>query len=474
MSLTRKIAHNTIYQIIGKIIATGFGVLAIALMTRYLGQEGFGGYTTITAYLQFFGIIVDMGLSVVVLQMIALPNANTNKIISNVITLRIISAVIFLGMAPLIVFLFPYSLAIKLGVAVTTIAFFFISLNQILVSVFQKELHTEKAAIAETASRLILVLFVVIAWLLDTGLMGIMIAVVFGSVAHFLFSYLFSLKYVRIKWEIDLAVWREIMQKSWPIAISIIFNLVYLRADAIILSLTRTQAEVGIYGAAYRVIDVLIVFPMMFAGLVLPLLSRYWAEKNKIDFKNMLQKGFNALSILAVPLVVGTLFLAKPIMVLIAGQEFAVSGSVLKIIMLACGFVFLGSLFAHTIVAINKQKLMIWAYLSTAILSIVGYIVLIPKYSYYAAAWVTVFSEIMIAIISFIVVWKFTRVFPSFKIFAKAVLASLVMAIILWFLAGLSIWLLLPISIVTYFCVLYLVRGFSKKMVKEILNIKNA
>ena len=472
MTLNQKIARNTIYQIIGKIVATAFGVMAIALMTRYLGQEGFGGYTTITAYLQFFGILADMGLSVVLLQMIAQPGANRDKIVSNMVTIRIISAVIFLGLAPIVVLFFPYSPLIKLAVAITAIGFFFMSLNQILVGVFQRELKTGRVAIAEMVSRVILVIFVIIAWVMDTGLLGIMIAVILGSITHFLINYIFSLKYVRIRWEIDLQVWREIVHKSWPIAISIIFNLVYLRADAIILSLTRSQAEVGIYGAAYRVVDILIVFPMMFMGLILPLLSQYWAEKNKLDFKNMLQKSFNMLSIIAIPLVVGTLFLAKPVMVLIAGQDFAVSGSVLKIIMLACAFVFLGSLFAHTIVAINKQKLMIWAYVTTALLSMTGYIILIPKYSYFAAAWITVFSEVLIAVISFAVVWKFTKVLPNFKVFGKALLASAVMALLLWLMAGYNVGLMLVIAIVTYFCVLYLVRGFSKEMVKEILTLK--
>ena len=62
MSYTRKIAHNTIIQIIGKGISTVIGVIVIAMLTRYLGQSGFGQYTTIMAFLQFFGVLVDMGL----------------------------------------------------------------------------------------------------------------------------------------------------------------------------------------------------------------------------------------------------------------------------------------------------------------------------------------------------------------------------------------------------------------------------
>ncbi len=41
-SFARRIAHNMIYQVAGKILSTILGLIALAMMTRYLGQEGFG------------------------------------------------------------------------------------------------------------------------------------------------------------------------------------------------------------------------------------------------------------------------------------------------------------------------------------------------------------------------------------------------------------------------------------------------
>jgi len=151
--LNIKIGRNALYQIVGKSVSTLLGLIAVALMTRYLGKEGFGNYTTIIAYLQFFGILVDLGLTIVTVQMIAERPAETNKIVSNIMTLRLVSAVIFLGLAPLIIWFFPYASLIKIGVAITTLSFFFITLNQILIGVFQKELRTDKVALAEVIGR---------------------------------------------------------------------------------------------------------------------------------------------------------------------------------------------------------------------------------------------------------------------------------------------------------------------------------
>lgn len=58
----RKIAHNTIIQIIGKGLTVVFALAIFGLITRNLGQEGFGHFTTVYAFLTIFGILVDLGL----------------------------------------------------------------------------------------------------------------------------------------------------------------------------------------------------------------------------------------------------------------------------------------------------------------------------------------------------------------------------------------------------------------------------
>jgi len=76
----------------------------------------------------------------------------------------------------------------------------------------------------------------------------------------------------------------------WPIAISIIFNVVYLKGDTLLLSIFTNQTEVGIYGAAYRVLDVLTQTAMMIMGLFLPLLAFSWGQNLKQEFKERLKQ----------------------------------------------------------------------------------------------------------------------------------------------------------------------------------------
>ncbi len=109
MNLAAAVAKNTIIQITGKVVSTILGIFSLALMTRYLGQAGFGEYTTIITFLTFFAIIADLGITLVTTQMISgeKDKAKENKILNNLFSLRLISILIFLGLAVLSVMFFP-------------------------------------------------------------------------------------------------------------------------------------------------------------------------------------------------------------------------------------------------------------------------------------------------------------------------------------------------------------------------------
>ncbi|MDA3839494.1 MAG: flippase [Patescibacteria group bacterium] len=474
MTLSTKIAHNTIIQIASKIIATILGLFTIAIMTRYLGKSGFGDYTTILVYLTFFATVADLGLTLVTVQLISKPGADQERIIGSLFGFRFVTAFLFLGGAILLSLFLPYSNIIKAGIALTAFSFLFVNFNQILVGIFQKNLKMGKVAIAETVSRLFLFLAVLFVYFLDLGLTGILVATVLSNFISFLFHYIFSRKFVKAKINFDIRLWKKIIVQSWPIAVTIFFNLIYLRTDTIILSLVKSSEEVGIYGAAYRVVDVLVTVPFMFAGIILPVLTRSWAEKNNKFFKNVLQKSFDIMIIMAIPILAGTYFTADEIINIIAGSEFHESAFVLKILMLASTFIFMGTMFSHAIIAIEKQKEIIKAYIFVAVTSLVAYIIIIPKFSYTGAAWITVYSELAIGFATFFLVYKYTKFIPSLKVFFKVIMATTLMSLALHYFNAynLNLYLSITFSVFIYFVSLYVFGGITKKEILNILNKK--
>jgi O-antigen/teichoic acid export membrane protein len=401
--------------------------------------------------------------------MISRPEADKTKTLNGLFSLRLVSALLVIGLAPAIVMLFPYGQDIKDGVLIGAASFVFIALNQVFVGIFQKELRMDKVSIAEVAGRAILLGGIIIAASAGAGVDGFLAAMVAGSAANFFLLYLFSRQFSRINFSWDTALWKEIFSVAWPLSITIILNLIYLRTDILFLSLWKSQAVVGIYGAAYKVIDVVVTIPFIFSGIILPIITSHWNKGEKGEFKSVTQRSFDVLFLLAAPMAAGTIMLSGRIMSLIAGNEFAQSGPALNILIFGAAAIFIGNTAAHAIIAINRQKKIIPAYVFTALTSLVGYAIFIPKYSYLGAAGVTVYSEAMIALFSIWLVYRETGFLPSLSVAAKSACACFVMAAFIFVFRGASLIVLIPGAVAVYFLSAYTFRAISKNDVQTLV-----
>jgi O-antigen/teichoic acid export membrane protein len=481
MSLAKKIAHNTLTQILGKLISTLLGLFSLALITRYLGPTGFGEYATVITFLSFFAVCADFGLTLITVQLISDKTRNETKILNNLFSLRLVSIVIFLALAPLVASFFPYSPAIKLGILIALASFVFPALNQIIIGLLQKKLSMGRDALAENVGRLVLLVGIILTQKFGWGLNGVLWATGIGAGINFLVHYFLSLKFAVIKLAWDFSLWKEIIIKSWPLALTVVLNLIYLRADTLMLSVFRSSAEVGLYSAPYKIIDVLTTLPFMFAGLILPIMTTSWLEGKKDYFQKILQKSYDFMFIVAVPLVIGTQFVAQELMTLVAGSAFALSGTILKILIISVAAIFLGTMFSHAVIALDKQKKMIGFYVFTSLSSLLAYLIFIPRFSYYGAAGVTIYSEILIAIFSGYCVFKYSHFKLNLAVSFKALAAGLIMAGGLWFFnhnylsqelinRNHVVGLILNIVLagLTYFIALYLLGGIKKNDLQTI------
>lgn len=463
-----QVAKNTIVQITGKIISIIIGVITLGLTTRYLGQEGYGYYTTVLVFLQIFGILMDLGLYLTLVREISENPEKENWIFNNFFTLRFFSAIIFLGLAPLIVIFMPYPTIIKWGVAITTLTFFFNSLVQIMMSIFQRRLAMGRAMMAEIIGRLAQLLILIIIIYLGGNLLTVFLGNIANTLFYFLALVIFSQIYLKIKFAFDFNYWKRILYKTWPIAVGIIFNLIYFKTDTLILSLFKPASDVGIYGAPYKFLEILTTLPHLFLGLILPILTTTWAQKKFEEFKKIYQTCFDLFAIIGLPLISGGLILASPLMVFFAGQDFIASGPVLKILIVATVLIFFGTLFNYFIVAIDQQRKILKYFIITSILSVIGYLILIPLYSYYGAAWMTVGSEAFMALMSFWLGWRLTKIGLSLKIFIKIIPASLIMVLVIFFLKSFPLIPLILIGIIIYGVLLILFKAVRIDFIKSL------
>lgn len=464
----RRLATNYAFQMAGRALTMVFGLVTIGVLTRALSTAEFGDYTTGFTFLQFFGVIVDFGLTLSLIVMISEENVDQKRIAGNLFSMRLVSGAVVFGLAPFAVLAFPYSSSVRDVVLVGAAGYWLMSGATLLTGVFQRHGAMWRSALAETLNRAVLLGLVILVTSAGFGLQAIILSTVAANLVWLVAVLWLARPFVPVRPRFDADVWKEAIRRSWPIALSIAFNLIYLKGDILFLSWFRSSADVAVYGVAYKVLDVLTALPVMFMGLMLPVLVADWSAGRKDAFRTHMSRTFDLFAILTVPIAMGAQAVGPGLITLIAGEKYAASAPLLQLLILALVAVFFSSLYGHAVVAINRQRVMIWGYASAALVATVGYLALIPPYGAWGAAVVTLVSEILIASVTYAVVRRASGAVPGLAVATKAVACSALMYVVLLALPPAHVLVEVVVGACVYVASMVAVGGIDLKKIREV------
>ena len=331
-----------------------------------------------------------------------------------------------------------------------------------LIGIFQKHLRMDWVAGAELCGKIIQVSLIALGVKQHWSFLMIAGTILINMLVNFTLVFWLSRKFIKFSPAFDFTFWKKFLQQSIPVGLSVAIISIYFKADTILLSLLRSPQEVGIYGAAFKVIENVSFFPAMIVGLTMPILS-YNVFKDSTKFRQVANKNFKVFVILILPLIVGTLFLADGIINFIAGANFAPSANVLRIIIFSLSFIFFGQLFNSILIVAKLQKQMFWALSFCAAFNIISNLIFIPFFSYYATAINSVLTELLVVLSTGHIIYRRLGFLPKFQDIAKTFPAAILMAIFLYFFHSLGFFWLVTISPIIYFSTLILLGGISKQ-----------
>jgi O-antigen/teichoic acid export membrane protein len=271
-----------------------------------------------------------------------------------------------------------------------------------------------------------------------------------------------------LKLRADFSYWKEFLRESFPMGAVAMITFLYYRLDTILLSVMRPSADVGIYNAAYKIIDNVSFFPGMFMGLIMPIMAKnFFSDQEK--FRRVSNKTFKVFIILVVPLVVGTVFLADDIIRIIGGAGFGESANVLRILVFALAFIFFGNFFNSIMVAGNFQKKLMYILGLAAIVNIALNLIFIPRFSYTAASVSSVITEFLVATLTCYAVARKTGYLPKIEKLGGILFSGLMMAAILFFFRGANFFALFFGSSAVYFFFLWAFKSIGTNEIKSLI-----
>lgn len=415
-SLSDKVAFNTLVQIAAKIITVSLTLFTTIILTGYLGKEGFGNYIYIITLVVMFGAIADWGTVTIGVRESAKETKNQGRALANILVLRL-GLSFFAG---LLMIIFSFFLGFQRAMLIGSLILLANSLKASFGIVFQTKLKMEKLAMADI---IIGVLILFLSWLAverGLGLVELILAFLIATIVGVIIAGFFAFKTTSFDFSLDRPFITRLAKESLPMGAILLMFTADNKIDTVMLGILKGSGSVGIYGIAYRVYDVLILGAAYLMNVLLPILSQY--HQDKIKLRTIYQRTFDVLLLIGVGAGVLAYF-ASPLIVRVLTQQrfadFFDSVLVLRLLIPAMVLAYFNHLTGYTIVALGKQRPYFLVALSALIFNLSANLILIPRFSYFGAATVTILTEALVLLITTIFVFRILKFLPSLISFPK-------------------------------------------------------
>lgn len=329
-------------------------LIIMVVLPRYLGPEFTGKYYTATAVWNIMAMVITFGMDMLLAKEVAKNPAGLSDFYGNSFFLRtalfLFSGVIVAIYATTI----DYSsetVFMLLIIGLGTLVWQYSAICQAILQGLEKMQYISLANIVAKLFNTIVTLILVY-----MGMSIFLIASVFVGMG--LVSFLIQNHYVmsigKPKFKINFSQARWMLKQGFPFLLSSAAITLYIEVDIIIISILANERTVGWYGSADVLYGTLLFVPTVLMTAVFPALSRE-NVRDQDTLKKLVQKSFNILLLVGVPIGFGIFLVADSLVVLLYGAEFAGSGPVLAIKGLVLTMTYQNMIIGTALLSMNRQ-----------------------------------------------------------------------------------------------------------------------
>jgi len=475
----KTITQNTTYYTLALVFQKILAFVYFTFLARFLGAEDLGKYTFAFAFTTIFSVLVDVGLSQILTREIAKFRDKAKNILSNVLGLKIILAVIIYGVVVLLVNLLGYPELTKKLVYLTGLVMLLDNFSLTWWSTLRGHQNLKYESISISLFQIIVVTLGGILLYLGYGVIYLVLAMVIASTFNCVFGFFQVLYRLKLKPRVvmDKKILFTLLKMSIPFALAGIFARLNTQIDTVFLSKLGCATQelcdtnVGVYSIATKITLALHFIPLAFSAAIFPAMANLFVT-NKQKLAETFEKAMRYLIIIGLPLAIGVIALAPAFVPAVFGLEYMNSVLPLQILMISLAGIFLTFPIGAFLNATSRQRRNTANIGIAVIINIILNLILIPKMIYTGAAIASLTSTIVILALGLWVVPQVVKYNKKYVLisFLKSLFAALIMGIILYSLINkLHFGILILLGILIYFAVLFLVRGFRKRDITDLL-----
>ena len=251
---------------------------------------------------------------------------------------------------------------------------------------------------------------------------AIMVAGLVGNIVMTGMLYVYARGIAIFRLRFDRAYILHLLRITLPYGLALFLNVMYFKADVVILSVLEPAAtadtSIALYSVPMKIVEVGMMFGTLFLNSMLPLFTRAIRDRDTAGFMSLVTHAYRNLTVLALGIVGIFLAVGTEILRFISSAEYtdhsryaANSVDALHIVISIFLFFFLSSLFTYILIANEEQGRLLRINALLTVVNIIGNILLIPYFSFIGSAWVTLVCQILL----FIMTYASTRHIIAFR-----------------------------------------------------------
>lgn len=462
MSVVRRIAKNTSALFIAQVVSSSISLIFGIVIARVLGDTIFGKFAFALAFTDIFSIFISLGYNTLLIREVSRDKTQVNKYMNNIFSFRVVFSVVLFVLIVITINIMQYPDDTKLAVYLLGIFQILEALANVFKTTFRAFERMELEAVVIVSVHLLSLPLMLLIIYLGYGLIAVCLVYVAIGLMDLLFSLILCGKKIAfVKKDIDYNFFKKTIPTAISLSMLAIFALIYVKIDTVMLSIMKGDAVVGWYNAAYYLVQGFKPLQQMMMSAVFPIMAFSYVS-SKDSLKRIFETSFKYLFILGLPIAVGITLLADKFIFLIYGADFQNSIIALQILSWDVLLVFLYGCISFLLVSINRQHQMALFAGCTAVINITLNVLLIPTYSYIGSAFATIIAESFLLVAYIVLAAKYFHLLPLHKIIIKPIIAGSLMGVFVFYFSQIHLAIVIPIAILIYFSVLYIIKGFSK------------
>lgn len=475
--LSRIIVRNSFFGVAAhiaiKILSFGFYVLTV----RLLGADQMGEFIAAVAFGRVFIFIADLGIGPYTVREVARlratieGSARINDLFGAVLRLRFLLSLVATVLVIAVAWITDRPLLMLGAIALNMLVLILSNLQGATESMLAGFERLGLASAAKVYNQLLYMAVGAVALWLGFGYYGLIGATMAG-VSLMLVVCWRALRRLDVhpgtgaSWP-----WASVLRASLPFGvISFALGLSY-NLDTVLLNIFRGNQETGFYTTAYGLVFSVLFLSNAVNTALYPSLSRASVSGSE-TLPAVYERCLGYLMIIAIPIALGGVTLAEPLVRFLYGEAFQSIAPVVQIVIWVVPLMFASEFLGYVVVISNQERYVARSIVVSTTLNVIFNLLLIPWLGLYGAAIMTVLTELVL-VSQYL--WLLRKTLASFnwqQVLFRPFLAALAMAWVVYLFRELPVLATIMIGALVYAVLLFLLGVVGKEEFRFMLSLR--